>query len=157
MLLALVGLLFLASYVWTPLGFWANIVQPGTGPTEAEVAALSAVGTTRQPEPTAPAKAPVPDNISEGMPGWDSIRRVPPANDASAPAVSAQGPAAPQRSLAIGGPVVLGPLVPALGWVGLHLSLRWSVASSSRVPAGGPDDTPGPFLRALRELRRRPP
>ena len=156
-LLALVGLLFLASFhVWTPLGFRASIVQPGPGPTEAERPALSAVGTTQQPEPTAPATAPIRDNIREGMPGWDSIRRVPPAKDASAPAVSALVAPATRPALATAGPVVLGLLMPAIGWVALHLALRWSVASWSRVPAGGPDDTPGRLLRALREVRRRP-
>jgi hypothetical protein len=158
MMLGFVGLLFLTIFqVWTLLGLRANIVHLGTGPTEVEMRALSAVGTTWQPEPTAPATAPVRDNIREGMPGWDSIRRenfeamrVPVAKVSLAPAVSAHAAAAPQSALAVVVPVVLGLLVPVLGWVGLYLALR-SVASSSCVPAGGPDDTLGPLLRVLRE------
>jgi hypothetical protein len=136
MLLALAGLLFLASFL---------------------VAALSAVGTTWQGEPTAPATPPVRDNVREGMPGWDSIRRptaVPAAKDAATP-VSARAAVAPQPALAVVAPVVLGLPLPALGWVALHLALR-SAASSTRVPAGGPGDALGHHLRALRERRRQP-
>lgn len=134
---------------------WHVSTAPGsTVPVELGGAALAgtlaeplAEGTTGQPEREAVPTA----RIRYDIPGWDSIRRTSAGMDVSAVEPLSQLPPAsiPPENFLV--PVVLGLIPPALGWVGLSLTLR-CVVQGTDAPPGSPELNPGSHPRGLRKM-----
>ena len=143
-LLTLVVFVLLATLqLRTQPSIGAAIPHREAGAPAVAVTAPSALGNTPQGEPAPSTASPRYD-----IPGWDSIRRTPAANDVAAMEVSERLASAPQNPLI---PVVLGLLVPVLGWVGLPLALRW-VSTWEEAPKRGHDRRRVSLLSALHDM-----
>jgi hypothetical protein len=147
-LLALAAVALQASFHEpTGSGSMAN-VGLGDGPPGSMQAGPLEVELALQNKPVASPTA----RIRYDIPGWDSIRRTATTADVSTVETARQLPPAP-----VHGPeyvpfrVLFGLLVPALGWVGLPLALRY-IAWWAYAPAGGTKGSPGALLIALSKM-----